>query len=156
MSKEEVICQGNQYKLIFFVLVVVKKEDRFLLVHEQKHGQLWYLPAGRVEPGEDFTTAAKRETLEEAGIPIEFEGILRFEHSPLPEYTRVRVIFVANPTDDTPPKSRPDEESLEARWFTIEQIQELPLRGEIVLESISYVAGGGFIAPLSIIAQEKG
>lgn len=140
----------------FFVLVVVKKDEHFLLVHEQKHGQLWYLPAGRVELGEDFATAAKRETLEEAGIPIELEGVLRIEHSPHPEYTRVRVIFVARPVDNTPPKSWPDEESLEAGWFTLEEIQELPLRGEIVLESISYIANGGNVVPLSIITQEKG
>ena len=36
----------------FFALVVVRRGDRFLLVHERKHGQTWYLPAGRVEPGE--------------------------------------------------------------------------------------------------------
>ena len=33
----------------FFAIVVVRRGDRFLLVHERKHGQLWYLPAGRVE-----------------------------------------------------------------------------------------------------------
>jgi hypothetical protein len=29
----------------FFVLVVVRLDNRFLLVHEATHGQLWYLPA---------------------------------------------------------------------------------------------------------------
>ena len=42
----------------FFALVVVRQGDRFLLVHEAKHGQDWYLPAGRVEPGESLTDAA--------------------------------------------------------------------------------------------------
>ena len=46
----------------FFVLVVVRRGEQFLLVHERKHGQLWYLPAGRVEPGETFVEAAVRET----------------------------------------------------------------------------------------------
>jgi phosphatase NudJ len=49
----------------YFVLVVVRSEDRYLMVQERKHGQLWYLPAGRVEPGETFVKAALRETLEE-------------------------------------------------------------------------------------------
>lgn len=61
----------------FFVLVVVRRGDRFLVVHERKHGQLWYLPAGRVEPGESFAAAAARETREEAGIPIHLEGVAR-------------------------------------------------------------------------------
>ncbi|MEI8382948.1 MAG: NUDIX domain-containing protein, partial [Planctomycetota bacterium] len=48
----------------FFVLVAVRHNNKYLLIHEAKHGQLWYFPAGRVEPGEDFIAAAKRETLE--------------------------------------------------------------------------------------------
>jgi len=138
----------------FFVLAVVRRGAQFLLVHERKHGQLWYLPAGRVEPGEDFITAAKRETLEEAGIPIEVDGIVRLEHSPSPHGTRVRLIISAAPVDDTPPKTEPDEESLGAGWFTLEEMRSLPLRGPDVLEIFSYVEGGGFIAPRSMLAWE--
>ncbi|MCA9712212.1 MAG: NUDIX domain-containing protein, partial [Myxococcales bacterium] len=60
-----------------FALVVVRLGPRFLLVHERKHGGGWYLPAGRVEPGETIAAAAIRETREEAGIPIVLDGILR-------------------------------------------------------------------------------
>src|SRR5262245_12738980 len=67
-----------------FALVVVRKGDQFLLVHEKKKNQPWYLPAGRVEPGESFAEAAVRETLEEAGIPIRLTGVIRVEHSPGP------------------------------------------------------------------------
>src|SRR3954470_25029966 len=100
----------------FFAVVVVRDAGRYLLVHEAKHGQLWYLPAGRVEAGESFAAAAVRETLEEAGVPVRLTGILRIEHAPTPHGTRVRVVFLAEPTDDTPPKSTPDGESLEAAW----------------------------------------
>ncbi len=54
----------------YFALVVVRLGPRFLIVQERKHGQLWYLPAGRVEPGENITDAARRETLEESGVPV--------------------------------------------------------------------------------------
>src|SRR5262245_48132513 len=102
----------------FFVLVVVRSGSRFLLGPGRKHGQGYYLPAGRVEPGEGLIGAAKRETMEEAGIPIEIEHIIRVEHSPQPGgWARVRVIFAARPLDDRPPKSEPDEESLGAGWF---------------------------------------
>src|SRR5207244_8947752 len=100
----------------FFALVVVRRGDRFLLVHERKHGQLWYLPAGRVEPGETFAQAAVRETLEEAGIAIALDGIVRLEHTPIEGGARMRAIFVAHPTDDRPPKATPDDESLGAAW----------------------------------------
>jgi len=138
----------------FFVLVVVRHANRFLLIHECKHGQLWYLPAGKVELGENFIAAARRETLEEAGIPVKVNGIIRLEHSPSPVGTRVRLIVAATPTDDTPLKSEPDSESLEAGWFTMEEINKLPLRGHDVLDIFSYVESGGSIAPMTFLSSE--
>src|SRR2546423_11583958 len=104
-----------------FSLVVVRRGQQFLLVHERKHGQLWFLPAGRVEPGESFAAAAYRETLEEAGIPVRMTGVIRIEHSPSIGAARMRVIFLAEPIDDTPPKTTPDEESLEAAWVGLDE-----------------------------------
>src|SRR4051794_21803157 len=100
----------------FFAVTVVRRGDRFLIVQEAKHGQLWYVPAGRVEPGETFAAAAQRETLEEAGIPITLMGILRIEHAATVRGSRLRAVFLAEPADDTPLKSVPDDESLAARW----------------------------------------
>src|SRR5262245_32694694 len=93
----------------FFALVVVRKDDRFLVVHEAKHGQRWYLPAGRAEPGEPLADAAIRETLEETGVPIVLEGLLKLQHTPYRDSARVRALYLARPADDTPPKSQPDE-----------------------------------------------
>jgi len=138
----------------FFVLVAVRKDGRYLLVHERKHGQLWYFPAGRVEPGEDFIAAAKRETQEESGVPIEVTGIIRMEHSPSAHGTRLRLIVSAEPVDDTPPKSQPDEESLKAGWFTVDDMRELPLRGTDVLDVFSYLDRGGAVVPLTILTPE--
>lgn len=138
----------------FFVLAAVRLGRRFLLIHEKKHDQLWYLPAGRVEPGEDFIAAAKRETLEEAGIAIEIEGLIRIDYLALGDEARQRIIFVARPSNDTPPKSVPDDESLEAGWFTLEEICKMPLRDYEVLDIFTYIERGGFIAPLSLIAEE--
>jgi 8-oxo-dGTP pyrophosphatase MutT (NUDIX family) len=139
----------------YFVLVIVRLGHRFLLVRESKHGQHWYVPAGRVEPGENFLSAAKRETLEEAGIPIVIEGILRIEHQPWQDGTmRFRVIFVARPQDDTLPKKIPDEESLEAGWFSLNELEKLSLRGQEVREMLQYAASGVSIYPLSLITFE--
>lgn len=137
-----------------FALVVARKGDRFLLVHEQKHGQGWYLPAGRVEPGERFADAAVRETREEAGIEVVLDGVLRIEHSPAPDGARMRVFFVAHPKDDRPPKQIPDEHSLEARWVTLAEIDRLPLRGAEVRAVCRHVAAGGPVAPLQLLCAE--
>jgi phosphatase NudJ len=138
----------------FFAVVVVRKEDRFLIVHERRHGQLWYLPAGRVEPGETFVAAAVRETLEEAGIPIRVTGILRVEHTPGLNGSRLRVVFLAEPLDDTPPKTVPDEESLGAAWVRLDELGRHPLRGFEVEELFAYVAAGGPVYPPELLQLE--
>lgn len=138
----------------FFVLVIVRHQGRFLLVHERKHGQQWYFPAGRVEPGETLAAAAHRETWEEAGVRIELDGVLRVEHSLVPGGARVRVLYTARPVDDAPPKQQPDEESLGAAWVRLEDLARLPLRGDEVLRVLTEVSRGAPVHPLSVIAAE--
>lgn len=139
----------------FFALVVIHSQHRFLLVQERKQEQQWYLPAGRVEPGENLLEAAQRNALQEAGIPIILEGILRIEHTPMPTGSvRVRVIFVARPEDKRPPKQKPDEFTLGANWFAMEDLEHLSLRGEEVREILRYMVGGAPIYPLELITFE--
>ena len=137
-----------------FALVVVRKGDRFLLVQESKYGEPWYLPGGRVESGESFTDAAVRETLEEAGIPVRVTGVIRIEHSPSPAGARMRVLFLAEPTDDTPPKSEPDDESLRAAWVGLDELPQYKLRGAEVAELFAYVARDGAIYPADLLQPE--
>ena len=139
----------------FFAMVVVRLGHRFLVVRERKHGQLWYLPAGRVEPGETFVQAAERETLEESGVHVEIEGVLRVEHTPTGTGTRMRVFMIARPRDDSPPKTVADEHSIEARWVTIDELKSLPLRGGEVAEIFNYVLRGSQIYPLALLAVEN-
>lgn len=140
----------------YFVLVVARYKGHYLMVHERRAGQPWYLPAGRVEPGEDLIAAACRETLEETGIEVAVNGIVRVEHSPRADGTaRVRVIFTASPTATEPvPKMTADEHSLEAAWISLDQIDQLNLRGDDVKQIFRYVEDGGAIYPLDVITQE--
>ena len=137
-----------------FALVLVKRGLRFLLVHERKHGQGWYLPAGRVEPGETFEEAAIRETREEAGVEIELEGVLRIQHTPRADGARLRVFFLARQRDDTAPKSAPDEHSLEARYFGVDELAGLPLRGDEVEAWMRYALAHPPLAPTSLFGRE--
>lgn len=138
----------------FFALVVVRHADRFLLVQERKHGQLWYLPAGRVEPGETLTAGAIRETLEETGVAVRLTGIVRLEHTPRRDGTRVRIIFTAEPGGDPTPKSQPDDESLGAEWVRLSELDDYALRGEEVRELFEHVAKGERIYPLDLLQRE--
>ena len=135
----------------FFAIVIVRKGDRFLLV-EERDGD-WYLPAGRVEPGEGLRAGAIRETLEEAGVLVVLESIARIEHRPRADGARVRIFFVARPADDRPPKSVPDAESRGARWFTLAEARQLRLRGDDVLETLERAESGAPTAPLEILSD---
>ena len=138
----------------YFAVVVVKHGDRFLLVQERKHGQLWYLPAGRAEFGESLADAALRETLEESGVRVRLLGVLRLEHSPYPQHARVRAVFLAEPSGPTEPKKEADGESLQAKWVSVDELSHLPLRGPEVEQLIRFVASGGPCAPVDIIQEE--
>lgn len=138
----------------FFAVVVVQHADLFLLVHERKHGQTWYLPAGRVELGESLIAAAERETLEETGVRVRIESVIRVEHSPFPDSARLRVIFFARPVDNTAPKVVPDDESLGAAWVGREELSNYQLRAGEVRELIEYVSAGGPMYPVSLIQHE--
>ena len=139
----------------YFALAVVRRGDKFLLVHEAKHGQRWFLPAGGIEPGEEFIAGVKREVYEEAGIPVNLQGIIQLEHTPYKDGTaRFRIVFLAEPADNTPPKQQPDAESLEAAWFTLQEMVALPLRSPEVLVYCHYVARGGRVCPMNLLGQE--
>lgn len=138
----------------YFAAVVVSHGDRFLLVQERKHDNAWYLPAGRVEPGESIADAAVRETLEESGVDVRLTGILRVEHTPRSRSARLRVVFLAEPRGDTTTKQKPDRESLGAEWVSLNELPTYPLRGPLVEEVINYVANGGRGFPLEVLSEE--
>ena len=135
----------------FYALVLARRDDAFLLVEERDHGGGWYLPAGRVEPGESLTAAALREVREEAGLDVRLDGVHRIEHTALRDGgARVRVLFAASPLDDRAPKSEPDEHTLRAGWFTVDEARALPLRSVEVVELLE-LAGRQAPAPLTVL-----
>jgi len=138
----------------YFAVVVVRHGDRFLLVQERKHGQRWYLPAGRAEPGESLAEAAARETLEESGVRVRLTGVLRVEHSPSPRRARLRAVYLAEPSGDTKTKQEPDDESLRAEWVSLSELDQYEMRGPEVEQLLRYVADGGKCSPLDIIQEE--
>ena len=128
----------------FFVFVVVEHEGHVLLVREAKHGQLWYAPAGGLEPGESIREAAVRETEEEAGVRVEPTALLRVEQrwyaGPTgPEgWWRFIVRARVDPrATSVVPKRVADHHSLEARWVRPAAIADYPLRGAEVPDLVA-------------------
>jgi 8-oxo-dGTP pyrophosphatase MutT (NUDIX family) len=98
---------------------------KFVLIQEGcKNG--WWIPAGRVDPGESFSVAAKREMLEEAGIEIDLKGLLCFEYHPFSNGgAKQRMIYYAHPKDlKAELKKIPDFESLRAVWISFAELNQ--------------------------------
>lgn len=144
----------------FVVLVVVEHEGRYLLIHEASHGQTWYLPAGRVEPGETLIEGAVRETQEEAGVLVRPTALIALDqsfwgHGPSAT-TRLRFALQAVPVGPVAPKRFADEHSLEARWFTRAEIDALPLRGDDATAFIDIVKARLPVLPIDRYAALRG
>jgi ADP-ribose pyrophosphatase YjhB (NUDIX family) len=139
----------------YFALVVVRRGHRFLLTQEQKYGSTWSIPGGRVEPGELLVDAAVREVLEETGVPVRVDGILRIEHAAAEATARVRVVFSGTPIDDTAPKTIPDAESLGAAWLTLDEIRARKLRGAELRALLESVEAGRQVFPLDLLGQRE-
>jgi len=120
---------------LLVALVVVAHEGRYLLV-EETDGR-FYLPAGKVEPGEDIVSGAARETAEEAGVAVDLLGILGIEHDILHDGTRrvarLRFALVGRVAGDPRPKRDADHHSRGARWVAKADVAALPLRHPEVL-----------------------
>jgi 8-oxo-dGTP pyrophosphatase MutT (NUDIX family) len=135
-------------------LVVVRDEDRFVLVNESRE-RGWYLPAGRVEHGETLMHGAVREVREEAGLEVELDGIIRIEHTPALGQldARLRIVFVAHAIGGAL-KTEPDDESLGAEWVRLCDLVHYRLRSPEVARHLEYVASGGIMAPLALLTAE--
>jgi phosphatase NudJ len=101
-----------------------------------------------------MAVAAVREVLEETGVPVILDGIVRVEHGPTQHGARIRVFFSGHPADDTPPKSIPDDESLGAAYLTIDEIRQRPRRGADLLPLLERLAAGQAIYPLDVLGGE--
>lgn len=101
--------------------IVYRPSGELLLVRHEGV-DLWVLPGGEVDPGEDFESAAVRELAEEAGIDAEYEGLgiltqvtIRCgEH----ETWGVIPIFAARALSTETEIRDPDDEISAAQWFS--------------------------------------
>lgn len=67
---------GRLYTGRLVVGVVIKKDDKYLLIEELRQGKVFLnIPAGHVDPRETPIEAAKREAKEESGLDVTLTGI---------------------------------------------------------------------------------
>lgn len=111
----------------YIVAVVIFNEDEeLLLIQEAKKSCAgkWYLPAGRMEKGENIIEAAMREVLEETGLHVKITTLLAVESA---SGSWFRFVLTGDITGgELKSPSRADQESLQAKW--IGNLDEVTLR----------------------------
>jgi 8-oxo-dGTP diphosphatase len=115
-------------------VVILDEQKRILLVQEAqpKAFGLWHLPAGKLEPGETYEAAAKREVYEETGLEVNLTGLLGIYLGRLePGETIVRLAWLAQPVDNRMPSPILKDEILDCRYVTKEEFDELYTAGKV-------------------------
>ncbi|GGR14820.1 Nudix hydrolase [Deinococcus ruber] len=115
-------------------VVVLNAQREVLLVREGKAGMedLWHIPSGTVEPGENPQDAAVREAYEETGLRVRLLRFLNAHIGRLPDGAFVvRMAWLAEATDETPPAPVFTQEVREARYLSRAEFEALYTAGKI-------------------------
>lgn len=126
------------------VATVIEYEGRFLMVEENIRGRtVINQPSGHLEPNEELTAAAIRETLEETGWQIEINGLIDIARWNS-EYSHYLRFCFSGKAIKHQPLQPLDHGIIAARWLSREQIvnAKYPLRTPLVLHHIDlYIKG---------------
>ncbi|XP_031492665.1 nudix hydrolase 7-like isoform X1 [Nymphaea colorata] len=111
--------------------VVINNKKEVLVVQEKagyfKGSGVWKLPTGVVEEGEDISTGAKREVMEETGIEAEFVEILGFRESHKAHFNKKSdLFFVCMLEPKTYAIVKQDSEIADAQWMPVEEYASQP------------------------------
>jgi 8-oxo-dGTP diphosphatase len=104
---------------------LIERDDGRVLLVRQIYRNAWGVPGGLIKRHEDVATCAKREVLEEVGVPVELVGEPAVVVDAPPQRVdvayRARLADGASP-DDAAPRS---PEIREVRWFALDELPQL-------------------------------
>jgi len=142
------------------VAAIIECRGKFLLVSEYDEAPypVYGQPAGHLERGEDPVSGIRREILEETGLDLAPDGLSGIYTYVKENETIQRYCFYVR--DDTLPEKLtphdPDQEILNAGWYSREELKELMPQFRTRLVKLSfedYFAGSRY--PLSILREVR-
>lgn len=125
--------------MILKSFVLIEDNSSFLLIREaaKKWRGKWFLPGGKVNPGETPVEAAIREVKEEAGCDVQIEGLFYIRYQEGLFKKQLSLFYCAKLLNSTL-KIRADRHSLEVKWLRYSEIRILPLRQKLTEILVSY------------------
>ncbi len=123
----------NDLLLVHLVVgVAIYKNGKFLLVQEKlpkAYGQ-WNWPAGKVESGLSVQENAIKEVKEETGFNVQLGTLIGI----FPKQSKFEEpLYLFQGTIIDGELNIPEDEIMDAQWFTLEEIGDLQLRDPWVL-----------------------
>jgi ADP-ribose pyrophosphatase len=116
--------------------IVALAGERVVLVRQYRHAVGDYLleiPAGKLDPGEDPVTCAKRELEEETGYRSEtLHPLLSFLTSPGFSDERVHLFLTTDARQVMEPPVADGDEPISSVWLHIKEVQDAVWDGRIV------------------------
>ncbi|MCY0876324.1 MAG: NUDIX hydrolase [Firmicutes bacterium] len=138
----------------FVATALVVHEQRVVLLHHRKLGR-WLPPGGHIDAPELPDAAAIREVREESGLDVELLADYEpagFDHALArpagiqlediePGHQHIDLIYFARPVGST--ELSGNDESLDIRWFTIEEMRATGVSDEVIAWSQKAIAAVG-------------
>ncbi len=113
--------------------VICEKDDKILMVRQYRYAfkkELWEIPAGKINEGEDPALTAVRELEEEGGIKAHSVQLM-YKIFPSPGYTsEIIYLYRAQGLKETE-KHLDNDEFLTSKWFSKTELKRMLNNGEI-------------------------
>ncbi len=115
------------------VMLAIDDDERVLLVRQFRlpaESELWELPAGRLDPGEQPLDAARRELQEETGYKAnKWHNLIAFWPSPGYVGEKMHIFLATELTAG--PQNLMDDERIETQWFAASEVGVMIRKGDI-------------------------
>lgn len=146
-----IVIEKDQEKFNFRVAaIILNKNNSKVLIHRKKGQDLWMLPGGRMEMGEDTSVGIKRELEEELGIKenVKIKYIIE-DFFELGEMTYHELCFYykvnLNPDKYNMPFNEEfagtEGENFIFKWINIEEVNDYNLKPEFLKDKIKNCKG---------------
>ncbi|MFN8039143.1 MAG: NUDIX domain-containing protein [Acidimicrobiales bacterium] len=128
-------------------ICLVERPDGRVLLVRQAYRERWGIPGGLCQRGEEPADAARREVLEEVGLPIELVGEPAVVVDPSPQ--RVDVVYRARPAAHAVlgEVGARSPEIVDVGWFPPDGLPELQTETAQALVALARAAGSP-VAPV--------